>query len=161
LSFLAIFSLVSAGDICAYTSRNCIGGFGCCSNILPGTCCLFSTGYGWSTRFQNMPQTQYWLGTTYGDRCTTSTGGAGDSNGNICLSVYPGPTYLNAKSANWKADRLNTRSFEGDASESDCMRMNVIGFTTENGEEKRFEVPKDRTFEEVDGFLKAGRYEEL
>jgi len=30
------------------------------------------------------------------------------------------------------------------------MTMNVIGFTTEDGEEKKFEVPRDKTFEEVE-----------
>jgi hypothetical protein len=39
--------------------------------------------------------------------------------------------------------------------------MNDIGFTTKDGKEKRFLVPKDKTFEEVEEFLKAGRSEGL
>lgn len=35
------------------------------------------------------------------------------------------------------------------------MTVNVIGFTTKNGKERRFVVPKDKTFEEVEEFLKA------
>lgn len=84
ISFFTVSSLVYAGDICAYTSRGCIGGFGCCYNILPGTCCIYPAGYGWSTKFQNMPETPYWFGTTYGDTCSTSTGGAGSGDGDIC-----------------------------------------------------------------------------
>ena len=84
ISLLGISSLVSAGDICTYTSRGCIGGFGCCYNILPGTCCNYPAGYGWSIKFQNMPENPYWFGTTYGDTCSTSTGGAGSGDGNVC-----------------------------------------------------------------------------
>jgi hypothetical protein len=70
------------------------------------------------------------------------------------LSVYPAPNYSNSKSASWKADtRISTPSFKGDA--ADCMTVNVIGFTTKNGKERRFVVPKDKTFEEVEEFLKA------
>jgi len=76
------------------------------------------------------------------------------------LSVYQGPNYSNSKSATWKADtRVSTRSFKGDA--ADCMTMNVIGFTTEDGEIFFFEVPRDKTFEEVEEFLKSGRSEGL
>jgi len=41
------------------------------------------------------------------------------------------------------------------------MIMNVIGFTTEDGEEFFFEVPRDKAFEEVEEFLKSGRSEGL
>jgi hypothetical protein len=41
------------------------------------------------------------------------------------------------------------------------MTMNVIGFTTKDGKERRFEVPRDEKFEEVEEFLKTGRFEGL
>jgi hypothetical protein len=78
------------------------------------------------------------------------------------LSVYQGLGYSNAKSATWKADtRVSTRSFKGDAADCRGMTMNVIGFTTKEGKGKKFEVPRDKTFEEVEEFLKSGRSEGL
>jgi hypothetical protein len=58
-------SLVAASDICAYASRNCVESYGCCQNILPGTCCSWPNNYGWSVRYQNMPAS--WSGRTFSD----------------------------------------------------------------------------------------------
>lgn len=76
------------------------------------------------------------------------------------LSVYTAPNYSNSKSGSWKADMwVSMRSFKGDA--ADCMTMNVISFTTKDGKERRVVVQKDKTFEEVEELLKAGRTEGL
>ena len=88
LSSLILASAVgfaSAGDICTYTSRSCIGSYGCCYGIAQNTCCYWPSNYGWSVKFQNMPMTSTWLGTTYGDSiCSTQTGGIGSSSGSAC-----------------------------------------------------------------------------
>ena len=85
LVLISAVSLVSAGDICTYTSRSCIGSFGCCNGIAQNTCCDWPSNFGWSVKFQNMPMTSTWFGKTFGtSTCSTQTGGGGSSSGSIC-----------------------------------------------------------------------------
>ncbi|TFK44195.1 hypothetical protein BDQ12DRAFT_660991 [Crucibulum laeve] len=167
-SFLATLllsiGLVFAADICTYTSRNCIGSYGCCYGIAEGTCCYWpaNSGYGWSVKYSSMPTTPWWLGRAYGDLCTTLTSGSGSSSGSICASVYTGPTYINWVSANWDSDYRTRRSLEerGDTPQGDCVLPNVIGFTSDDGEEHLVKVPEGK-FEEVNELVKADNFKEL
>ncbi|KAF8072210.1 hypothetical protein FPV67DRAFT_926154 [Lyophyllum atratum] len=161
-TFFASLALqASAADICAYTSRSCAGSYGCCTGIAEGTCCYwpYNSGYGWSVRFTNMPLTGWWLGRTYGDTCTTSTGGGGSSDGSTCVSVWDGPSYLNWLSANWDSDyRTRRRSIEGN--DTSCVLPNVVGFIADDGEEHLVKVPEGK-FGEVNQLVKAEKYAEL
>ncbi|EDR13579.1 uncharacterized protein LACBIDRAFT_292408 [Laccaria bicolor S238N-H82] len=137
---LSAVSFVSASDICAYTSRNCLPTtFGCCSNIPQTTCCYWPNNYGWSVKFQNMPSSP-WAGSV--------------SQNDVCTSVYNGSTYLNWLSANWNAGTLISRD------DANCVRPNVIGFTTEVGEEHLVKVPEGK-FDELNEWVKTGSFSKL
>ena len=184
LSSLILASAVgfaSAGDICTYTSRSCIGSYGCCYGIAQNTCCYWPSNYGWSVKFQNMPMTSTWLGTTYGDSiCSTQTGGIGSSSGSACkyrrslrlfilltqtfffskgASVYNGPTYLAWKSAKWNAGTGARRDL-GTRDNATCVQPNVIGFTTEDGKEHLVKVPEGQ-FDEVNEWVKTDDFSKL
>ncbi|KIJ95218.1 hypothetical protein K443DRAFT_109108 [Laccaria amethystina LaAM-08-1] len=150
----------SASDICTYTSRSCIGSYGCCYGIAQNTCCYWPSNYGWSVKFQNMPMTSTWLGETFGDSiCSTETSGQGSSSGSICDSVYNSPTYLAYKSANWHAGTGARRDLET-RDNATCVQPNVIGFTTEDGKEHLVKVPEGK-FDEVNEWVKTDDYSKL
>jgi hypothetical protein len=170
----------SASDICTYTSRSCIGSYGCCYGIAQNTCCYWPSNYGWSVKFQNMPMTSTWLGETFGDSiCSTETSGQGSSSGSICKcrgslrlfflltqrylskgdSVYNSPTYLAYKSANWHAGTGARRDLET-RDNATCVQPNVIGFTTEDGKEHLVKVPEGK-FDEVNEWVKTDDYSKL
>ncbi|KAH6912751.1 hypothetical protein BKA70DRAFT_1264849 [Coprinopsis sp. MPI-PUGE-AT-0042] len=139
--------LVEATDICAYTSRSCIGNFGCCSNVPAGTCCQWGqpSGYGWSVRWQNAAVN--WFGTTYGDiNCGTQTGGLGTGAGSPgCLSVFNAPNYINWGSARWVANGAR----QAGATEA-CQKPDTVGYTDAEGKVHAFKVPEDRLEEAFD-----------
>ncbi|KAF8988557.1 hypothetical protein BDQ17DRAFT_1200764, partial [Cyathus striatus] len=138
-----------AADICTYTSRSCIGSYGCCYGIAEGTCCYWpsTSGLGWSVQYSGMPTTPWWLGRAYGDLCTTITSGVGA---------------INWVSANWDSDYRTRRSLEGrdNINGTNCVLPNVVGFTTEDGKEHKVKVPEGK-FGEVNDLLKEDNFEEL
>ncbi|TFK33266.1 hypothetical protein BDQ12DRAFT_670378 [Crucibulum laeve] len=160
-SFFATAAL--AGNICSYTTRDCVTGIRtCCNNIAEGTCCSWSSTYGWAVKFENMPLTSWWLGRTYGDTCRTSTSGGGSSGGSTCVTVYPGPNYLNWKSANWDADTRSRRSVDNTTSsvELKCAIPNVVEFNTQDGEAHSVTFTADQA-DHIHELVDAGKLEEL
>ncbi|TFK44194.1 hypothetical protein BDQ12DRAFT_672549 [Crucibulum laeve] len=159
-TLFAIIAVAFAANICAYTSRDCIGSCGCCTNTAEGSCCYWpsNSSYGWSVRFSNMPSTPYWLGLTYGDFCWTQTSGAGSSSGSVCSSVYPAPNRINWVSANWDADYRTRRSV--DVRGDDCVVPDTIGFTNEDGKEHLVKVPEGK-FEDIANLIETLNFEAL
>ena len=72
----------------------------------------------------------------------------------IGTSVFDGPTYLNWLSASWNAGTLTSRD------DANCVRPNVIGFTTEDGKEHLVKVPEGR-FDEVNEWVKTDSFTKL
>jgi hypothetical protein len=169
---------ISAPTPPAAASGHSVAGYGIAQN----TCCNWPSNYGWSVKFQNMPMTSTWFGKTFGtSTCSTQTGGGGSSSGSICknhetlpnlfsiltqrnifslgTSVFNGPTYLNWLSANWNAGTGMRRDAEA-RDDANCVRPNVIGFTTQDGVEHLVKVPEGK-FDEVNEWVKSDDFSKL
>lgn len=72
----------------------------------------------------------------------------------IGTSVFDASTYLNWLSASWNAGTLTSRD------DANCVRPNVIGFTTEDGKEHLVKVPEGK-FDEVNEWVKTGSFSKL
>ncbi|KIJ93343.1 hypothetical protein K443DRAFT_646175 [Laccaria amethystina LaAM-08-1] len=153
-------SLVAASDICAYASRNCVESYGCCQNILPGTCCSWPNNYGWSVRYQNMPAS--WSGRTFSDsNCQRQW-----------LGISPlvvGPiSYRTTKTLPIGCLRTGVRvggspprrDTEDHNDVLNCVRPNVIGFTTKDGKEHLVKVPEG-TLDELNEWVKTEIFAKL
>ncbi|KAJ3504901.1 hypothetical protein NLJ89_g7700 [Agrocybe chaxingu] len=155
-------TLTAAGDICAYTSRGCVGTFGCCTNIPANVCCLYPDNYGWSNLFKNMTSNGNWWASMYSDTCQTLLAGSvASADGQICLGAWDVP----ARSTSWRATTNAAanakRSVAVKQEATHCMSPNVIGFTTDNGEERLFRIPGGTRFEDAEKLLEEGQFEEL
>ncbi|CAA7262902.1 unnamed protein product [Cyclocybe aegerita] len=158
-SLVILATLAAAGDICAYTSRGCVGTFGCCINIPANVCCLYPDNYGWSN-LKNMTSNGNWWASMYSDTCQTLLAGSvASADGQICLGAWDVP----ARSTSWRVT-TNTnakRSITVNQEAAQCMSPNVIGFTTDSGEERLFRIPDGTRFEDAEKFLEEGQFEEL
>lgn len=96
-----------------------------------------------------------WAGSMFPNtECLNRINGVGVSQNDVCTSVYNGSTYLNWLSANWNAGTLISRD------DANCVRPNVIGFTTEVGEEHLVKVPEGK-FDELNEWVKTGSFSKL
>ncbi|KIJ93347.1 hypothetical protein K443DRAFT_402238 [Laccaria amethystina LaAM-08-1] len=153
-------SLVSASDICAYTDRACMGTYSCCLNVAKGACCSWRNNFGWSVKYQNMPAS--WFGRAYSDS-TCQRQAVGISPlviGPLCTSV------LNNVNANWLSagwgpgGGIPRRDTEDHVDDLNCVRPNVIGFTTEDGKEHLVKVPEGMV-DELNEWVKTENFAKL
>lgn len=74
-------------------------------------------------------------------------------------SVFNGPSYTNWLSANWDSDIRFKRSMDARAPPP-CIAPDVIGYTTEKGEQRVVKVPEG-AFGAVSKYVEGKEYKEL
>ncbi|KAF9031444.1 hypothetical protein BJ165DRAFT_1358263 [Panaeolus papilionaceus] len=161
----AQLAAVGALNLCAYNTSSCDEIMACCYNVAEGACCAYPPTYKW-TACQDMPLTSDGSGTTHGitARDFPSRSEHLSVSDPICVPIHDRHTSLHESSSSGRRPNIRSHALRRRSSnkgtKGNCVKPNVIGFTTDDGVKHRHYID-EIGFEQAERYLKEKNYEAL